>query len=236
MAESEQSTLTPGRPKRFGKAALGAEVFSVTPFARLLRAHVLSAGGYGATVLALADSVFFSVDPGDARWRVMLGLLLTMAPFAFIAQFLGPLIERLPGGNRFVLISSFFLRGFIVLMMASQVKSLLFFPLTFGFLVADRTYIISKSAVVPAVIENDAHLVRANSRLQIAGSLGGAAFVPFAGLLVFFGVVLNSIGFSVSEGLGGAAWGLVYAGLLFTVGGVLAMQIPAVRAPKVARE
>jgi hypothetical protein len=231
MAESEQRTLTPERPKRFGKAALGAEVFSVTPFARLLRAHVLSAGGYAATVLALADSVFFSVDPSDARWRVMLGLLLTMAPFAFIAQFLGPLIERVPGGNRFVLISSFFLRGVIVLMMASQVKSLLFFPLTFGFLIADRTYIIAKSAVVPAVIDNDAHLVRANSRLQISGSLGGAALLPIAGLLVFFGKVLNTIGFSVSETLGGASWALVYAGILFTIGGVLAMQIPGVSSP-----
>ncbi|MFW2384157.1 MAG: hypothetical protein ACN4GZ_20565 [Acidimicrobiales bacterium] len=231
-AESEQTTLPPPRPKRFGKSALGAEVFSVTPFSRLLRAHVLSAGGYAATVLALADSVFFSVDPSDARWRVMLGLLLTMAPFAFIAQFLGPLIERVPGGNRFVLISSYFLRGIIVLLMASQVKSLLFFPLTFGFLVADRTYIIAKSAVVPAVIVDDAHLVRANSRLQISGSLGGAALVPIAGLLVFLGPVLNGIGFSVSETLGGASWGLVYAGMLFTIGGVLALQIPGVATPE----
>ncbi len=231
MAESEQRTLPPSRPKRFGKAALGAEVFSVTPFARLLRAHVFSAGAYASTVLALADSVFFSVDPSDARWRVMLGLLLTMAPFAFIAQFLGPLIERVPGGNRFVLIGSFFLRAVVVLLMASQVKSLLFFPLTFFFLVADRTYIIAKSAVVPAVMDNKAHLVRANSRLQIAGSIAGAAFLPIAGLLVFFGTVLNTLGFSVSETLGGASWALVYAGLLFTIGGVMALQVPAVQEP-----
>ncbi len=223
---AQDAPVRPQKPKRFGKDALGAEVFSVTPTARLYKAHALSAGAYGAVLLALADSVFLSVDPNDARWRVMLGLLLTMAPFAFIAQFLGPLIERLPGGNRFVLISAFFLRAVIALLMASQVDSLLFFPMTFGFLIADRTYNIAKSALVPGLVDDKAQLVKVNSRLQIIGSAAASGFLPIAFLLVFMGKFLNQLGFAVDEGLGGAPWGLAYAGVLFFVGGVLALQIP----------
>ncbi|MEL6981504.1 MAG: hypothetical protein AAFO29_03675, partial [Actinomycetota bacterium] len=48
----------------------GAEAFSVSSFGRLARTHALSVGGDALLAIALADSLFFDVDPNDARWRV----------------------------------------------------------------------------------------------------------------------------------------------------------------------
>ena len=42
----------------------------VTPFTRLARVHALSVIGDGCIAVALAGSIFFSIDPADARWRV----------------------------------------------------------------------------------------------------------------------------------------------------------------------
>jgi len=45
-------------------------------------------------------SLFFSVTPTEAKTRVLLYLLLTIAPFAAVSPILGPLIDKSANGRR----------------------------------------------------------------------------------------------------------------------------------------
>ena len=67
----------------------------VRPFTRLARTHAMSAAGDGAVAIALAGSLFFSLDYEAARWRVVLYLVLTLLPFTVVAPLIGPAIDRL---------------------------------------------------------------------------------------------------------------------------------------------
>ena len=50
--------------------------------------------------VSLADTLFFSATSSAARPKVLLYLVLTLAPFALIAPVFGPLIDRTRGGRR----------------------------------------------------------------------------------------------------------------------------------------
>ena len=205
-------SVTDAEPER--TIARGAAAFRVSSFARLARAHGLSAGGDALVAIALADSLFFSIDPNDARWRVALYLLLTVAPFGVVAPWLGPAMDRINGGHRFVLIAASFVRGALAVGMAAYVDSLLLFPLAFAMLVMGKTHHIAKSALVPSTVPDQEGLVRANSRLSIISSIA-------AGLAGIPGVLLLKVG--------GAPWTLGLAALVFCVAGGLGFKIPATR-------
>ena len=53
--------------------------------------------------VSLADSVFLSISPTDARPKVLLFLLFSFAPFTVVARFVGPIVQRFAGGQRAVL-------------------------------------------------------------------------------------------------------------------------------------
>src|SRR5206468_1079419 len=71
-----------------------------SPLARLAQTHVLAVAGDTMVTIALAGSLFFSVDPNAAKGRVALYLALTMAPFAVVAPLLGPILDRSRAGRR----------------------------------------------------------------------------------------------------------------------------------------
>ncbi|MFN0089652.1 MAG: MFS transporter [Acidimicrobiales bacterium] len=157
------------------------------PFARLARVHALSSAGDALIALALAGSLFFSIDPNQARWRVALYLLLTMAPFAVVAPLIGPLIDRTSGGARWMLIGSAAVRAVVALAMVRDLSSLLLFPEAFVMLVAGKSYQVARGALVPSTVEGHDALVQANSKLAVLGWLAAtAAFVP-GGLLTLLG-------------------------------------------------
>ena len=164
-----------------------------TPFARLVYAHAVSVAGDACLTVSLAGSLFFQNPAGAAREKVLLYLILTMAPFAIVAPVLGPMLDRSRGGRRMLVIVSALGRAVICLAMAQYVskaapEGLLIYPLAFGALVLAKGYTIAKSALVPAVVHDKAELVNANSRLAllsvIAATVGG---VPAAGVQHLFG-------------------------------------------------
>ena len=107
-------TIEPGRrsgQSRRPRRELGAEAFVDSPFNRLARTHALSVAGDTLLAIALADSLFFDVDPNDARWKVGAYLLLTIAPFAIVAPFLGPVMDRISGGHRYMIIGTAMVRA-----------------------------------------------------------------------------------------------------------------------------
>ena len=185
-----------------------------TAFALLAQTHAAGMSGEALLALGLAGSLFFKVDPAEGRQRVLLGLLLTMTPFAVVAPLLGPLIDRVWGGHRAVIIAAMALRAVVAAAMVSAAAqgSLLLFPEAFVMLVLGKTYQVAKSAVVPTVVVDDA-LIEANSKLQLLGGIAGvAAAVP--------GAVFAWIG---------PAWVLGLCAAVFAVATVFALGIPAAR-------
>lgn len=151
----------------------------LSPLTYLLRTHACMVAGEAIMAVALADSMFLSISPNDARPKVILFLLLSFAPFTVVARFIGPFIERINGGQRAVMFGVALLRAVLMVGMVSSIKSLALFPLAFGALVLSKTYSISKSAMVPAVVRGDARLVEANSKLaKVAGIIGFGIGVP----------------------------------------------------------
>ncbi|MEY4995834.1 MAG: hypothetical protein RLZ67_559, partial [Actinomycetota bacterium] len=143
----------------------------------------LMVAGEAAMTIALADSLFLSVSPDAARGKVILFLAVSMAPFIVVAPFVGPLIDRIRGGQRFVVIMVGLLRALVLVGMTQVLDSFTLFPLAFSALILAKTYAISKSAIIPTIINNDDEFVAANSKLgQIAGITGFVVAVP-AGLL-----------------------------------------------------
>ena len=65
--------------------------FATGPFTKLARTHAFGLAGDAIFAIALAGSVFFSLDFNSARWNVALYLVLTIAPFAVAAPLIGPL-------------------------------------------------------------------------------------------------------------------------------------------------
>ena len=99
---------------------------------------------------------------------------LTIAPFAVVGPLIGPLIDRLRGGRRAMVIVSGMGRAILALLMIRHLDSLLLFPEAFGALVLGKTYHVAKSAIVPGLVRGDNDLVEANSKLVLLSGLGGA--------------------------------------------------------------
>ena len=134
-------------------------------------------------VVALADSFFFDVDPSGARSKVLAFLVVSFTPFLVVAPFIGPVIDRIRGGRRFVVQAVAAARIVVQLLMIRFSDDTALFPLVFVALVLQKTYQISKSALVPAVVRSDRELVEANSKLGLIAGLAGVVAVLPAGLL-----------------------------------------------------
>jgi len=179
-------------------------------FVRLAQTHALSAAGDALVAIALAGSVFFNEDPNTARSKVALSLVLTMAPFAVVAPFLGPLIDRARGGRRLILATASCARALVCLLMAGALDALWLYPIAFVSLVFSKTHAVAKSASVPEIVESEQALVRANSVLAISAVLSG--------------FIAGTIGFGISE-LIGAQWVLRIGALIFAMASVVAMEV-----------
>ena len=192
----------------------------MSKFTRLAVTHALMMGGDAAMVVALADSFFFSVDLDAARTQVMLFLAVSFAPFLFIAPLIGPLIDRMAGGRRLVIQLVAIARIVLLLLMARFVDALALFPLVFASLVLQKTYAVSKSALVPSTVRSEDELVEANSKLGLLSGLTGAVAVVPAGLL------LTVLGPSAALLYGAGLFGLALASARRLAPEVVARQGP----------
>ena len=168
-------------------------------------------GGDAAMVVALADSLFFDIDLTAARARVMLFLALGFAPFLFVAPLIGPAIDRVAGGRRFVIQIIAVARAVLLFFMARYIGALALFPLVFANLVLQKAYVVSKSALVPSTVRSENELVEANSKLGlISGLTGAVAIIPAA-------ILLKTIGASAT---------LIYGSLIFCAAFFSATRLP----------
>ncbi|MGB6057874.1 MAG: hypothetical protein WBF71_06380 [Microthrixaceae bacterium] len=176
--------MIPDPRRRAHRPEVGFDVD--TPFGRLALTHILSLGGDALVALVLAGSLFFSIDPSGARWRIALYLVFTMAPFALVGPLIGPAMDKAKGGRRLMLVLSTVGRAVVALLLIASVtsESLWLFPEAFLLLVLSKSYAVAKAAVIPTVVSSDEGLVEANSKLQVLGGLAAfAAGAPGALIL-----------------------------------------------------
>lgn len=183
---------------------------AATPFARLAITHGLAAAGDAFVTVALAGSLFFDISPGAARGRVALSLLLTIAPFAVVAPFLGPALDRHRGGGRLMVFGAASGRALTCLALAAALDELLLFPLAFVALVLSKAHGVAKSALVPAAVPSDELLVEANAKLALVAVVSGfIAAVPAVALLQ----------------LAGGAWSLRVGAIVFVAAAASSLRI-----------
>ena len=181
----------PGRVQTIVKVLLhrlGVMFTSRGPgFRRLAQSHAGGTAGDTLVAMALGSTLFFSVPSTEARDNVALYLLITLAPFGLIGPFLGGFFARFPGAYRGGLVVSSALRAVAAVALAVWLNTLLLFPVAFILLVLSRFHGISRSSVVPIVLDDPADLVSGNAQLARIGVVGSALIVPFGLLGVGFG-------------------------------------------------
>lgn len=176
------------------------------------------AAGDAAMTVALADSVLFSLDADAARSKVLLFLGISFVPFLFVAPLIGPAVDRMRGGRRLVIQCVTIARVILSITMAFHTDDLLLFPLAFGAMVMQKTYMISKSALVPTVVRDDNELVEANSKLGlISGLVGTVAIIPA-------GILQKTVG-----PIGSLLYGAVWFALAFVYATKLPREVVAAR-------
>jgi hypothetical protein len=189
-------------------------LFGRPPFDRLAHGHGLITAADAFFGVSLAGSLFFSVSVDAARPRILLYLLVTMAPFAIVAPFIGPFVDRLPGGQRALIAVTCAGRGIVCFSLAGELRTLLFYPLAFAVLVLGKTYSVAKNTLVPRLVGDPDALVEANSRLsRLATYSGGLAAAAGVGLL------------NVAD----AAWALRGGGVLYLAAAALSLRLPRPR-------
>ena len=143
--------------------------------------ELTAAGGAGDAFVAvsLAGTIFFSTSVDQARGRVVLFLLVTMAPFAVLAPFIGPALDRMRQGRRYLLAGTLLARGLLCWGMSAAINSpVTLLPAAFGILVLQKAYGVARASVTPRLLPAEITLVTANARSQLitltASMLGGA--------------------------------------------------------------
>lgn len=145
--------------------------------------HAINAFAEACFTVSLAGSLFLSISFDAARPRILIYLACTLAPFVLVAPLLGPLVDRIRGGHRAMVVVTMVGRSVVSLVMAWQLRDLLVFPLAFSILVLAKTYSVTRNALIPRLVPGD-ELVEVNSRLAVLGTLSsGIGGACAAGLL-----------------------------------------------------
>jgi MFS family permease len=156
--------------------------------ARLLHLQFLAAAGDAAVAVSLAGTLFFTLPTDQARPQVAQFLLLTMAPFAIVAPFIGPFLDRFRHGRRWAIGVTLALRGWLCWVLADELhNSLWLFPAALGCLVASKAFTVTQASAIPRLLPGDFTLVSANSRISMAKVCGAAVGGGLAVAISVFG-------------------------------------------------
>jgi hypothetical protein len=205
---------------RRGAAGAGRFVHRITGASGAARTglgtltELTAAGSIGDAFVAvsLAGTIFFSTSVDQARGRVALFLLVTMAPFAVLAPFIGPALDRMQQGRRYLLAGTLLARGLLCWGMSAAVGNpVTLLPAAFGILVLQKCYGVIRASVVPRLLPAEITLVTANARSALMALIASSIAAPVAA-----GV----------DWAGGAAWVLRAGTIIYLVAIVLALRLP----------
>ena len=190
----------------------GASGAGRTGLSTLIELTAASGAGDAFVAVSLAGTIFFSTSVDQARGRVVLFLLVTMAPFAVLAPFIGPALDRMQQGRRYLLAGTLLARGLLCWGMSAAIHSpVTLLPAAFGILVLQKAYGVLRASITPRLLPAEISLVTANARSQLftltASMLGGAL----------------AAGIQVTAG---AAWVLRAGTLIYLAAMFLALRLP----------
>ncbi len=194
------------------RCADGARRWALGPpgIDRLTLVHCVHSAAEAFFTISMAGSIFFSVSPDAARPRVLLFLVVTLAPFLVMAPLIGPFVDRVRGGLAGTMMATFVARCVLALLLAGNLRSLFLFPLAFGILVVAKTYAVTRNALVPSLVTDEQDLVAANARLSRTATIVGglAAAIALAA-------------YSATSG----AWTLRIGAVVYAAGAVTAWRV-----------
>ena len=176
--------------------------------------ELTAAGGAADAFVAvsLAGTIFFSTSVDQARGRVVLFLLVTMAPFAVLAPFIGPALDRMQQGRRYLLAGTLLARGLLCWGMSAAINNpVTLLPAAFGILVLQKSYGVVRASVTPRLLPAEITLVTANARSQL------------------FTLTASLLGGAVAAGIqatAGSAWVLRAGTLIYLAAMFLALRLP----------
>ena len=190
-----------------------------TGLSSLLELSIVGSIGDAFVLIALAGTLFFGSTAEQVRGRAALALIITIAPYAILAPLIGPLLDRVRQGNKYVLIGTFLARGLLCWGMAGAVQHndvVTLLPAALGVLVLQKAYSVTRSAVTPRLLPREITLVSANSRFNLASLL-----TTSAGAAVALG-----IDHILGDHRGGAAWVLRLATIIYLTAIIVGLRVP----------
>jgi MFS family permease len=183
-----------------------------TGLSTLIELTAASGAGDAFVIVALAGTIFFNTSVDQARGKVVLFLVVTMAPFAVLAPFIGPALDRVQQGRKYLLAGTLLARGLLCYAMSAAVSNpITLLPAAFGVLVLQKAYGVVRASVVPRLLPEQITLVSANARSQLIA------------------VIAATIAAGLAEGVqvtGGAAWVLRVGMVVYLAAMVLALRLP----------
>jgi hypothetical protein len=190
----------------------GAQGADRTGLGTLVEMTAVSGAADAFVTVALAGSIFFSTSVDQARGKVVLFLIITMAPFAVLAPFIGPALDRIQQGRRFVLAGTMLTRGLLCYAMSADVaNSVTLLPAAFGILVLQKAGGVVKASVTPRLLPEQITLVTANARSGLISIIASTAAAGLAAGVQY---------------AGGAAWTLRVGVLIYLAAMILAFRLP----------
>ena len=197
----------------------GASGASRTGLGSLIELTAAGGAGDAFVTIALAGTLFFSTSLDQARGRIALTLLITMAPFAVLAPVIGPMLDRVQQGRRYLLAGTLMARGLLCWGMVdavlhNDVVELL--PAAFGVLVLQKAYAVTRASVTPRLLPRDLTLVTANARTGMASLIASSVA----------GLVALAIDYLAGGGVNGAAWVLRVGTVVYIAATALSFRVP----------
>jgi hypothetical protein len=190
----------------------GASGAGRTGLSTLIELTAASSAGDAFVIIALAGTIFFDTSVDQARGKVVLFLVVTMAPFAVLAPFIGPALDRVQQGRRYLLAGTLLARGLLCWGMSAAVSNpVTLLPAAFGVLVLQKAYGVVRASVAPRLLPEQISLVTANARSQL------------------FAVIGATLAAALAEGIqvtAGAAWVLRAGMVIYLAAMILAFRLP----------
>jgi MFS family permease len=198
---------------RFVHRLSGASGAGRTGLSSLIELTAAGSAGDAFVAVALAGTVFFNTSLHEARSQVVLYLVLTMTPFALLAPFIGPMLDRVRQGRRYIMMGTMLARGLLCWAMSGAVTGdpVTLFPAAFGVLVLQKAYAITRSSVTPRLLPAEITLVTANARNGLGAVLASTVAAPVA-----FGI----------QTVAGAPWVLRIGTIVYLGATALGVRVP----------
>ena len=198
---------------RFIHRVTGASGAGGTGLGTLVELTAVASIADAFIAVSLAGTIFFSSSVTEARGKVALFLLITMAPFALLAPVIGPALDRMQQGRKYLLAGTLVARGLLCWGMSAAIDNpVTLLPAAFGILVLQKCYGVVRASVAPRLLPAGMTLVKANARSALITLIASSVAAPVAA-----GIVWTA----------GAAWLLRAGTIVYLLSVVLALRLPS---------